>query len=58
MNTKEIRNDCPCWRVWVDPQNRIVSFHEAEGFHPVEFESQEMFLSRVDEYTVQHYRYQ
>ena len=42
------------WRVWVDTVNRIVSFHEAEGFRPIEFRSREMFLSCVDEYTGQH----
>lgn len=46
------------WRVWIDTANRIVSFHEAEGFRPMEFRSREMFLSCVDEYTGQHYRYQ
>lgn len=46
------------WRVWVDTVNRIVSFHEEEGFRPIEFRSREMFLSCVDKYTGQHYRYQ
>ena len=46
------------WRVWIDTANRIVSFHEAEGFRPMEFRSREMFLSCVDEYTGQQYRYQ
>lgn len=46
------------WRVWVDTNNRIISFHEAEGFRPLEFYSHEMFLSCVDEYTGRHYRYQ
>ena len=46
------------WRVWVDTVNRIVSFHEEEGFRPIEFRSREMFLSCVDEYTGKHYRYQ
>ena len=46
------------WRVWVDTVNRIVSFHEEAGFQPIEFRSREMFLSCVDTYTGQHYRYQ
>ena len=54
----ELRTECAVWRVWVDSKNRVISFHEVEGFHPMEFQSHEMFLSCVDEYTGQHYRYQ
>ena len=32
------------WRVWVDTQRRIVSFHEEEGCQLLEFRSHEMFL--------------
>lgn len=46
------------WRVWIDSVNRIISFHEEEGFQTMEFRSHEMFLSCVDEYTGKHYRYQ
>ncbi len=54
----EATRNAGLWRVWVDTVNRIVSFHEAEGFRPIEFRSREMFLSCVDEYTGKHYRYQ
>lgn len=46
------------WRVWIDEEQRIISFHEEEGFQPVEFFSHELFLSCVDQYTGMHYRYQ
>lgn len=57
METTMSRNSVG-WRVWIDSVNRVISFHEAEGFRPIEFCSHEMFLSCVDEYTGQHYRYQ
>lgn len=46
------------WRMWVDNVRRIVSFHEEEGFFLVEFHSHEMFLRCVEQYSVEHYRYQ
>ena len=46
------------WRIWVDTQRRIVSFHEEEGCQMLEFRSHELFLSCVDQYTGRHYRYQ
>ena len=46
------------WRVWIDTKRRIVSFHEAEGCQMLEFRSRELFLSCVDQYTSQQYRYQ
>ena len=46
------------WRIWVDTKNRIVSFHEEEGCQLLEFRSRELFLSCVDQYTLQQYRYQ
>ena len=48
----------PLWRVWVDTNRRIVSFHEEEGCKLLEFRSREMFLSCVDQYTGMQYRYQ
>ena len=39
------------WRVWVDTQRRIVSFHEEEGCQLLEFRSHEMFLRYVDQYS-------
>jgi len=46
------------WRVWVNTERRIVSFHEAPGFQPLEFHSYELFQSCIDGYTAQRYRYQ
>jgi len=46
------------WRIWVDTNRRIVSFHEEEGCQLLEFRNREMFLSCVDQYTGKQYRYQ
>ena len=46
------------WRIWVDPKNRIISFHEAEGYQLMEFRSRDMFLTCVDEFSGKQYRYQ
>ena len=48
----------PLWRVWVDHRRRIVSFHEEEGCRLLEFHNRELFLSCVEQYTGQQYRYQ
>ena len=46
------------WRIWVNTQDRIVSFHEEEGFDLLEFHNREMFQRCVDGYTCKSYRYQ
>lgn len=46
------------WRVWVNPEKRIVSFHPEEGYQMLEFRSRETFLHCVDEYTHRQFRYQ
>lgn len=46
------------WRIWVDAEDRIVSFHETEGCQMMEFHSHEQFLQSVDEFTGKNYRYQ
>ena len=46
------------WRVWVNTRERVVSFHAAPGFQLLEFCSYELFLSCIDGYTAQRYRYQ
>jgi len=46
------------WRIWVDTNRRIVSFHEEEGCQMLEFRSHDMFLSCVDQYSGKRYRYQ
>lgn len=48
----------PVWRLWVDTNRRIVSFHKEEGAQLMEFRSRDMFLRCVDEYTAQWYKYQ
>ena len=55
MTRKERTN---VWRIWVDPRQRLVSFHEIPGCRPLEFYSYELFQSCVDGYTAQGYRYQ
>lgn len=46
------------WRLWVDTSRHVVSFHEEPGFQLLEFRSRELFLSCIDRYTAQRYRYQ
>ena len=46
------------WRIWVDHERRIVSFHEEEHFRVLEFRDREMFLRCVDQYTRRQFRYQ
>ncbi len=48
----------PVWRIWVDTERRVVSFHEVEGGQMMEFRSYELFQSCIDRYTAQRYRYQ
>lgn len=48
----------PVWRLWVDTNRRIVSFHKEEGAQLMEFRSRELFLRCVDEYTTKLYKYQ
>ena len=46
------------FRLWVDTERRIVSFHEEEGCQMLEFRSREMFMNCVEQYSTQQYRYQ
>ena len=46
------------WRVWVDTQKRIVSFHEEEDCKLLEFRNRELFFSCIEQYTGLQYRYQ
>lgn len=46
------------WRIWVNTHQRIVSFHEEEGFELLEFHSQELFQRCIDSYVCQFYRCQ
>lgn len=48
----------PVWKIWVDSDRRVVSFHEEADAKLLEFRDREMFLRCVDEYTNQLYRYQ
>ena len=47
-----------CWRLWVDNEARVVSFHPEAGYQLLEFRSRELFFRCVDEYTRRQYRYQ
>ena len=53
-----IKQDPPPWRIWVDTQRRIVSFHEEKDCQLLEFRSHERFWSCVDQYACKQYRYQ
>ncbi len=46
------------WRIWVDAEQRVVSFHQETGFQMLEFRSWEYFQAAIAQYTTQHYRYQ
>ena len=46
------------WRVWIDNQQRVVSFHEQKGACLMEFRSQDLFWSCVNQYAGLQYRYQ
>lgn len=51
------QNGPELWRVWVDARRRVVSFHPEEGFCLLEFQSRELFLACIDQYTGEQYRY-
>ncbi len=46
------------FRIWVDTQRRVVSFHPEPGARLLEFRSWEMFQACIDQYTALRYRYQ
>lgn len=46
------------YRIWVDTQRQIVSFHEIENGEMLEFANRELFLRCVDQYAELRYRYQ
>lgn len=46
------------WRIWVNTEERVVSFHQETGFQMLEFRSWEYFQAAIDQYTRQRYRYQ
>lgn len=46
------------YRLWVDAERRIVSFHPEAGAQLMEFRDRELFLRCVDTYTEQLYKYQ
>jgi hypothetical protein len=54
----EEREEARVWRLWVDTERRIVSFHEEEGCHLLEFRDRELYRACLDKYTAQRYHYQ
>ncbi|MCX4370835.1 MAG: hypothetical protein OSJ58_03285 [Dysosmobacter sp.] len=52
------RDEEQVWRIWVDAEARVVSFHQEAGFQMLEFRSWEYFQAAIDQYTRQRYRYQ
>lgn len=55
---KKTRTERQRFRIWVDTDRKIVSFHEEEGCEMIEFYNKEMFLRCVDQYTCRQFRYQ
>lgn len=55
---KREKQEGQVWRIWVDNQRRLVSFHEIPGGRLLEFRSYELFQNCIDGYTAQRYRYQ
>lgn len=58
VSRKKAHREPPVWRIWIDNENRIVSFHEVEGCALMEFRNRDLFISCVEQYTGQQYRYQ
>lgn len=52
------REKAQVWRIWVNAEERVVSFHQEAGFQMLEFRSWEYFQAAIDQYTRQRYRYQ
>ena len=49
---------CESWRVWIDEENHIVSFHTMENGLPLEITSRKQYLKFIDEYAQNRYRFQ
>ena len=41
------KSESQAWRIWVDPQRRLVSFHKVEGGTLREFFIYEMFMECI-----------
>ncbi len=54
----QARGEERVWRIWVNAEDRVVSFHQESGFQMLEFRSWEYFQAAIDQYTQQRYRYQ
>ena len=52
------RNERPRWRIWVDTQRKIVSFHEVPQFEVVAFALHEYFLNYIQSLSDSGYRFQ
>ena len=58
LTMENMMNREPIWKLGVDTQRRVVSFHEEAGSQLMEFRDRDMFLRCIDGYTAQLYRYQ
>lgn len=56
--TTEAPETGPVFRIWVDRQRRVVSFHPLEGCPQLEFHSRELFFRCADQYTARQFRWQ
>lgn len=56
--TAEPPGTAQVFRIWVDRQRRVVSFHPLEGCPQLEFHSRELFFRCADQYTARQFRWQ
>jgi hypothetical protein len=54
----EERDQERVWRIWVNTELRVVSFHEEDGWQRLEFRDRELYRACLDRYTAQRYHYQ
>ena len=46
----QARGEERVWRIWVNAEDRVVSFHQESGFQMLEFRSWEYFQAAIDQY--------
>ena len=56
--TAEPPGTAQVFRIWVDRQRRVVSFHPLAGCPQLEFRSRELFFRCADQYTARQFRWQ
>ena len=51
-------NSRKSWKIWIDNEEKIVSFHEVEGYECIEFQNERFFISLIEEYAKRKYQFQ